>query len=298
MSDHGLRGLRTCALAVPLAALLAAIGLGAPDGGAQSGGTYCDAAYCYVQTCERRPAPTPACRYVSERVCRSGRETGMHDPQRTTVSHRDRSGVSVSLGQRVQVGQQVGLQAGIQEGRGGPRGRGRRTPQPVSAAEAGSKKARPRRDRPPSLPPLSAGGPAAAAAASNKWAGRPNRPYSALSTTRSRSSRRQQMPRGNPKPSREQAPGAQPNGSNQPAQQCSWQMQNVCAPVAKQECRPVSKQVCNDYPEQSCYPRQVQDCHEERRQVCDPAQPPQEDCRRRPVQRPARLRNIGRLRDA
>ena len=70
VSDHGLRGLRTCALAVPIAALLAAIGLGAPDGGAQSGGTYCDAAYCYVQTCERRPAPTPACRYVSERVCR------------------------------------------------------------------------------------------------------------------------------------------------------------------------------------------------------------------------------------
>ena len=58
----------------------------------------------------------------------TGRETGMHDPQRTTVSHRDRSGLSVSLGQRMQVGQQVCLQAGIQAGRGGPRKCGRRRP--------------------------------------------------------------------------------------------------------------------------------------------------------------------------
>jgi hypothetical protein len=66
VSDPGLRGLRTCALAVPIAALLAAFGLGATSSGAQPSGTYCDAAYCYVQTCERLP---PNCHYVTERVC-------------------------------------------------------------------------------------------------------------------------------------------------------------------------------------------------------------------------------------
>jgi hypothetical protein len=70
VSDAGLRSLRTCAIAMPIAALLAPIGLGATDGGTQSGGNYCDAAYCYVQTCERRPAPAATCRYVIERVCR------------------------------------------------------------------------------------------------------------------------------------------------------------------------------------------------------------------------------------
>jgi hypothetical protein len=75
VSDHGLRGLRTCALAVPLAALLAAISLGAPDGGGQSGSTY--RRDCYVLTCERRPAPARLPLRL-ERVCRPvvGR---MHD---------------------------------------------------------------------------------------------------------------------------------------------------------------------------------------------------------------------------
>jgi hypothetical protein len=117
----------------------------------------------------------------------------------------------------------------------------------------------------------------------NMWVGRPNRPYPPYQKP-DRTTDRGSVARGSRAPD-----ASKPHGSNQPAspqQQCSWQMQNVCAPVAKQECRPISKQVCNDYPEQSCYPRQVQDCHEERRQVCDPAQPPQDDCRRRPVQRP------------
>jgi hypothetical protein len=70
VSDAGLRGLRTWPIAMPIAALLAPIGLGATDGGTQPGGNYCDAAYCYVQTCERRLAPAATCRNVIERVYR------------------------------------------------------------------------------------------------------------------------------------------------------------------------------------------------------------------------------------
>ena len=118
----------------------------------------------------------------------------------------------------------------------------------------------------------------------NTWAGRPSRPYPPYNKP-DRDRRADSRYPGNPKPSGIKPGGSSPNAPNRPAQQCSWQMQSICAPVAKQECRPVTRQVCNDYPEQSCYPRQVQDCHEERRQVCDPAQPPQEHCWRRPVQR-------------
>jgi len=282
VSDHGLRGLRTCALAVPLAALLAAIGLGAPDGGAQSGGTYCDAAYCYVLTCERRPAPTPACRYVSERVCRPvvKQECTTRNVQRChTVT--DQACQYRSVNECKSVNRYVckpaykrvaEAQESAAEGA-----------QPVG--DVSQKKARPRLRtvRRPYHPYR----PAAPQQQrrQNTWAGRPSRPYPPYNKP-DRDRRADSRYPGNPKPSGIKPGGSSPNAPNRPAQQCSWQMQSICAPVAKQECRPVTRQVCNDYPEQSCYPRQVQDCHEERRQVCDPAQPPQEDCRRRPVQRP------------
>jgi hypothetical protein len=100
--------------------------------------------------------------HIRHRTCLSvGRETGVHDPQRTAVSPRHRSGVSVSLGQRMQVGQQVCLQAGIQAGRGGPRKCGRR--RPAGRRCESEKGASAPSYRSPSLPPLSAGSPAAAA---------------------------------------------------------------------------------------------------------------------------------------
>ena len=118
----------------------------------------------------------------------TGRETGMHDPQRTTVSHRDRSGLSVSLGQRVQVGQQVCLQAGIQEDRGGPRGRDRgRAAGPV-AAEAGFKEGA----AAPTVRRYHPHRQAAAAPATrpNMWVGRPSRPYPPYQKPDRRRSRR------------------------------------------------------------------------------------------------------------
>jgi hypothetical protein len=280
VSDPGLRGLRTCALAVPMAALLAAIGLGAPDGGAQSGGTYCAAAYCYVLTCERRPAPTPACRYVSERVCRPvvKQECTTRNVQRChTVT--DQACQYRSVNECKSVNKYVckpaykrvaEAQESAAEGA-----------QPVG--DVIQKKARPRLRTVRRAYPYRQSAPQRPQKP-YKWVGRPNRPYPPYNKP-DRDRRADSKYPGNPKP-----PGYKPGGSpsygpNQPAQQCSWQMQTVCAPVAKQECRPISKQVCNDYPEQSCYPRQVQDCHEERRQVCDPALPPQVDCRPRPVQR-------------
>lgn len=66
MSDSGLSGVLRHAVALPVAALLVVLLLGATDGGAQSGGSSCDAAYCCVQSCERGP---PNCRCVPERVC-------------------------------------------------------------------------------------------------------------------------------------------------------------------------------------------------------------------------------------
>jgi hypothetical protein len=280
VSDPGLRGWRTCALAVPIAALLAAIGLGTSDGGAQSAGTHCDAAYCYVQTCERRPAPSPACRYISERVCRPvmKQECTTRNVQRChTVT--DQACQYRSVNECKSVNKYVckptykrvaEAQEDAAEGA-----------QPVQSLQKPVlRKARPLRTVRRYQPHRQAA--PQQQRRPNTWVGRPNRPYPPYQKS-DRTTDRGRVARGS------QAPDAsKPHGSNQPAspqQQCAWQMQNVCAPVAKQECRPISKQVCNDYPEQTCYPRQVQDCHEERRQVCDPAQPPQVDCRPRPVQR-------------
>ena len=285
MSDHTALARTSCGYVVLMVALLATMGV--TDGAAQPSGTHCDAAYCYVQTCERRPAPPPACRYVTERVCHPvvKQECTTHNVRDATPSLNRRVAyrsvnecksvnkwVCKPAYKRVAETQDAATDATTDAA---GELQSRRLETMVRRAPRRPRAYYPYRQRP------------AQQRQPSKWTARPNRPYYPYRQPDRRVDRRADTkPYGgnNIRPQ-----GNKPHGSNSrlepPAQQCSWQMQNVCAPVAKQECRPVSKQVCNDYPEQSCYPRQVQDCHEERRQVCDPAQPPQERCWPRPVQR-------------
>ncbi len=227
VSDHGLRGLRTCALAVPLAALLAAIGLGAPDGGAQSGGTYCDAAYCYVLTCERRPAPTPACRYVSERVCRPvvKQECTTRNVQRChTVT--DQACQYRSVNECKSVNKYVCKPAykRVAEAQEGA------TEEATSSPVGCSKPARRRRVRasvPSAVPTTPIGRRAPQQQRrQNKWVGRPNRPYPPYNKPDRDRRADSRYPEAIPSPHGIKPGGSSPNGSNQPAQQCSWQMQN------------------------------------------------------------------------
>jgi hypothetical protein len=279
VSEHTPLARTTCGYVVLMVALLVTIGL--TDGAAQPSATYCDAAYCYVQTCERRPAPTPACRYVTERVCRpvAKQECTTRTVQWChTVTDQACQYRSVNECKSVNkyvckpaykrvAEAQEGATEEAQQVQSLQKPVVRKVMRPLRTIRRyhPHRQAAPQQQQKP-----------------NKWVGRPHRPYPPYQKP-DRTGDRGSVARGS------KAPGAsKPHGSSQPAapqQQCSWQMQNVCGPVAKQECRPVSKQVCNDYPEQSCYPRQVQDCHAERRQVCDPAQPPQEHCWRRQVQR-------------
>ena len=245
MSDPGLRGLRTCALAVPIAALLAAFGLGATSSGAQPSGTYCDAAYCYVQTCERLP---PNCRYVMERVCHP-----IVKQECTTQNVRKCNNVPEQLCAPHTANECRSVRRWVCPKANSP------PPAKIGSAddalpgegqtEGSQLVADTRRKR-------------------NVHRRRPYHPYRQPSPQPQVQQQRPYHPYRPPA----QVAQQNPNNANRPAGQCYWRVQHVCTPVTKQECRSLSKEVCNYQPEQKCHNRQAQDCRDERRQVCEAGQ--------------------------